>query len=121
MNDKINIVFASDDNYAQHIAVVIASIMAKTKEEVCFFVINDNISSEKIAKLKNTAVKLNTTLEFIAVSEEQFKNVYLSGHVSKAAYFRLALADIMPDDIEKVIYLDVDLLVYDDIKKFMAE
>ena len=116
MNDKINIVFASDDNYAQHIAVVIASIMAKTKEKVCFFVINDNISSEKITKLKNTAVKLNTTVEFIAVPEEQFKNVYLSGHVSKAAYFRLALADIMPDDIEKVIYLDVDLLVYDDIK-----
>lgn len=117
MNDKINIVFASDDNYAQHIAVVIASIMAKTKEKVCFFVINDNISSEKITKLKNTAVKLNTTVEFIAVPEEKFKNVYLSGHVSKAAYFRLALADIMPDDIEKVIYLDVDLLVYDDIKK----
>ncbi len=117
MNDKINIVFASDDNYAQHIAVVIASIMAKTKEKVYFFVINDNISSEKITKLKNTAVKLNTTVEFIAVPEEQFKNVYLSGHVSKAAYFRLALADIMPDDIEKVIYLDVDLLVYDDIKK----
>lgn len=116
MNDKINIVFASDDNYAQHIAVVIASIMAKTKEKVCFFVINDNISSEKITKLKNTAVKLNTTVEFIAVPEEQFKNVYLSGHVSKAAYFRLALADIMPDDIEKVIYLDVDLLVYDDVK-----
>lgn len=116
MNDKINIVFASDDNYAQHIAVVIASIMAKTKEEVCFFVINDSISSEKIAKLKNTAVKLNTTVEFIAVQEAQFKNVYLSGHVSKAAYFRLALADIMPDDIEKVIYLDVDLLVYDDVK-----
>lgn len=116
MNDKINIVFASDDNYAQHIAVVMASTMAKTKEKVRFFVINDNISSEKIAKLKNTAVKLNTTVEFIAVSEEQFTNVYLSGHVSKAAYFRLALADIMPDDIEKVIYLDVDLLVYDDIK-----
>ena len=116
MNDKINIVFASDDNYAQHIAVVIASIMAKTKEKVCFFVINDNISSEKITQLKNTAVKLNTTVEFIAVPEEQFKNVYLSGHVSKAAYFRLALADIMPDDIEKVIYLDVDLLVYDDVK-----
>lgn len=116
MNDKINIVFASDDNYAQHIAVVIASIMAKTKEKVCFFVINDNISSEKITKLRNTAVKLNTTVEFIAVAEEQFKNVYLSGHVSKAAYFRLALADIMPDDIEKVIYLDVDLLVCDDIK-----
>ena len=91
MNDKINIVFASDDNYAQHIAVVIASIMAKTKEKVCFFVINDNISSEKITKLKNTAVKLNTTVEFIAVPEEQFKNVLFPiGEMEKSEVRKIA-------------------------------
>ena len=117
MSNQINIVFASDDNYAQHIAVVIASIMAKTKEEVCFYVINDNISKNKIEKLKNTADTFKAQIEFITVSEDKFINVYLSGHVSKAAYFRLALADILPNDIEKVIYLDVDLLVFDDINK----
>lgn len=120
MDNKINIVFASDDNYAQHIAVVIASIMAKTKEKICFFVINDNISLEKITKLENTADKFNTTIKFIDVLEEQFKNVYLSGHVSKAAYFRLALAEVLPENIKKVIYLDIDLLVYDDIAKLWA-
>lgn len=117
MNNQISIVFASDNNYAQHIAVVIASIMAKTKEKVCFYVINDNISKDKIEKLRDTAVTFKTKIEFISVPEDKFSNVYLSGHVSKAAYFRLALADILPNDIEKVIYLDVDLLVYDDIKK----
>ena len=117
MNNLINIVLCSDDNYAQHIAVVIASIMAKTKERVCFYVINDNISKDKIEKLKNTADTFKTQIEFITVSEDKFVNVYLSGHVSKAAYFRLALADILPNDIEKVIYLDVDLLVFDDINK----
>ena len=117
MNKTINIVLCSDDNYAQHIAVVVASVMANTKAQVCFFVINDDISQEKIIKLKKTAVKFNTAIEFIDVPKEKFTNVYLSGHVSKAAYFRLALADILPVDIEKVIYLDVDLLVYDDINK----
>lgn len=117
MNKTINIVLCSDDNYAQHIAVVMASVMANTEAQVCFFVINDNISQEKIIKLKNTAAKFNTVIEFIDVPEEKFTNVYLSGHVSKAAYFRLALADILPVDIEKAIYLDVDLLVYDDINK----
>ena len=117
MNNQISIVFASDDNYAQHIAVVIASIMAKTKEKVCFYIINDNISKDKIEKLKNTADTFKTKIEFINVPEDKFSDVYLSGHVSKAAYFRLALTDILPNDIEKVIYLDVDLLVYDDIKK----
>ena len=117
MNNQISIVFASDDNYAQHIAVVIASIMAKTKEKVCFYVINDNISKGKIEKLRDTADIFKAKIEFISVPEDKFSNVYLSGHVSKAAYFRLALTDILPNDIEKVIYLDVDLLVYDDIKK----
>lgn len=117
MKEHINIVFASDDNYAQHIAVVIASIMTKTKGKVCFFVINDNISDNKINKLKETAAVFNAEINFISVPEEKFKNVYLSGHVSRAAYFRLALPDILPEDVEKAIYLDVDLLVYDDIKK----
>lgn len=117
MKEHINIVFATDDNYAQHIAVVIASIMTKTKSKVCFFVINDNISDNKINKLKETAAVFNAEINFISVPEEKFKNVYLSGHVSRAAYFRLALPDILPEDVEKAIYLDVDLLVYDDIKK----
>lgn len=117
MNKTINIVLCSDNNYAQHIAVVMASIMANTKAQVCFFVINDNISQEKIIKLKSTADRFNTVIEFIDVPKEKFTNVYLSGHVSKAAYFRLALENILPVDIEKVIYLDVDLLVYDDINK----
>ena len=117
MNNVINIVLSSDNNYAQHIAVVIASIMAKTKEKLCFYVINDNISKDKIEKLKNTADTFKAKIEFISVPEDKFSNVYLSGHVSKAAYFRLALTDILPNDIEKVIYLDVDLLVFDDIKK----
>lgn len=117
MDKFINVVFASDNNYAQHIAVVIASIMAKTKEKVCFYVINDNISKDKIEKLKNTTDTFKAKIEFISVPEDKFSNVYLSGHVSKAAYFRLALADILPNDIKKVIYLDVDLLVFDDVKK----
>lgn len=116
MSNKMNIVFASDDNYAQHIAVVMASIMVHTKEQICYFIVNDNISNDKIIKLKKTAELFKTEINFINVSEKNFNNVYLSGHVSKAAYFRLALADILPDNIEKVLYLDVDLLVCDNIK-----
>lgn len=39
MNETINIVLCSDDNYAQHIAVVMASVMANTKAQVCFLLL----------------------------------------------------------------------------------
>lgn len=34
MRDVINIVLASDDNYAQHVAVLVASVLSNTKAQV---------------------------------------------------------------------------------------
>ena len=44
--DAINIVFASDDNYAQHTAVAMASVLLNTKvpQKVCFYLIDDEIN-----------------------------------------------------------------------------
>ena len=45
MNNKINIVFASDNNYAQHTAVAMASVLVNTKvpQKIQFYLIDDEI------------------------------------------------------------------------------
>lgn len=117
MNGYINVVLASDDNYAQHVAVVAVSILKNTKfaDQLCFFVLSDHISVKKIKLIKKTVEKFNAKIEFIDIGNDKLENIYLSGHVSRAAYFRLMIADLVPKDIEKIIYLDVDLLVCEDI------
>lgn len=47
---KITLVLASDNNYAQHLAVACASILKNTlhPEKICFYILNDEISSFKI-------------------------------------------------------------------------
>lgn len=117
--DKINIVLSSDNNYAQHVAVVIASVMNNTKKnkQIRFFLLADNIDIGKKALLKQTADSFNAELNIIDLQENScFDNLYTSGHISKAAYFRIILADLMPADVHKVIYVDVDLIVLDDIE-----
>jgi lipopolysaccharide biosynthesis glycosyltransferase len=44
----------------------------------------------------------------------------ISGHISLATYFRILMPLILPGTICKVIYLDVDTLVLDDISKIWA-
>ena len=117
--DKINIVLSSDNNYAQHVAVVIASVINNTKKnkQIRFFLLADNIDIGKKALLKQTADSFNAELNIIDLRENScFDNLYTSGHISKAAYFRIILADLMPADVHKVIYVDVDLIVLDDIE-----
>ena len=45
MDKHINVVLASDDNYAQHVAVVTVSILKNTKfaDQLHFFVLSDDL------------------------------------------------------------------------------
>ena len=117
MDKNINVVLASDDNYAQHVAVVATSILDNTMvaSKLRFFILNDNISEKKISLIKKTVEKFEAKIEFIDIGNDKLKNIYLSGHVSRAAYFRLMIADLVPEDVKKIIYLDVDLLLCEDI------
>ena len=98
--DWINIALASDDNYAQHVSVVMASVLLNTKHRnrIRFFLLSDTIDNNKIMLLQETVSSLGAKLVIININNCEFNNVYLSGHVSKAAYFRLKLADILPFD-----------------------
>lgn len=116
--EKINIALASDNNYAQHVAVVMESIIENTraKERLRFFLLSDGITNDKIIGLKKTLANTGAELVVCDLSAYKgFEKLYTSGHISKAAYFRLDMANILPADVKKVIYLDVDLLVLKDI------
>lgn len=116
--DKINIALASDNNYAQHVSVVMKSILENTnyKNKIRFFLLSDSIDVDKLSKLQETIQETGAKLIVCELSTyKNFEKIYTSGHISKAAYFRLDIANILPRDVEKVIYMDVDLIVLKNI------
>lgn len=115
--DTISIVLAADNNYAQHIAVAAASILTHTDEpeRVHLFVLADGIVPNKKTAIEDTVKKWNAQLTFIDVDGDSIKG-FTSDHISKAAYLRLMIAELLPDAVEKAIYFDTDLVVLDDVK-----
>ena len=119
MDNKINIVFASDNNYAQHTAVAMASVLVNTKvpQKIQFYLIDDEIQQENKEKITKTVQNLGGNIEFIKIKNSKLEDCYVSGELSRASYFRLDIANILGESIEKIIYLDCDLLVYEEIEK----
>lgn len=113
----INIALASDDNYAQHIAVVIASIMSNTTtKNICFYILSDSISNIKKDKIQETADSFGAKIVFLELSmNTMFDNFYTSGHLSKATYFRLNITNLVGPEVKKIIYMDVDIIVLGDV------
>ena len=115
--DTIHVALCIDEHYTQHAGVTIASILynKKSRNPVVFHIINDDISPEGYDKLKQIVDKYGETIFSHTVDSSEFDKLPVSNHLSKAAYYRLIITEILPPAIGKVLYLDVDLIVRDDI------
>ncbi|QOF66998.1 DUF4422 domain-containing protein [Actinobacillus sp. GY-402] len=119
-DSEINIVFAIDDNYARHCAVAINSILdhINSEQKIRFFIICDNTFSEKNKELFRKYENNNISFTYLEVNVSDFSFYPLNReHISIATYYRLALQDLLPKDVNKVIYLDADLVVMENIAK----
>lgn len=112
----IHICFSADNNYAQHLAVSIASILYhKGPEYIVFSVLDGGISEDNKTILHSLTDEKGAEIRFIPVDEKVFRNAPIQtikgavAHISIAAYYRLLLSTLLPD-IAKVIYLDCDLV-----------
>ena len=116
--DEISIVLASDDNYAQHGAVACASILANHRgmAPLHFYYFEDGISEEKQAGIAATVTKGRGTITFVPTAQKEIQ-AHTSGHVNRAAYLRLLIPELVPENVNRVIYLDTDLVVLDDIQE----
>lgn len=117
MADEIHIVFAADDRYAQHAAVAMASALLRTAspERLHFFVLDDGVTAEKKEKMEKTVAALGgKRLTFLSIEGKAFDDFFVSAQLSRTAYVRLAAAELLPETVARVLYLDCDLLFFDD-------
>lgn len=122
--ENINIVFNIDRNFIRHCAATINSIINSHKgiTPIRFFVVNRDltkIDKENLSSLVEDNVIYD--LHFLSIDEQYLKycpigDKTVSNEKSISTYFRLFLPEILPQDIHKVIYLDADVIVFDDIE-----
>lgn len=116
--DKISICFCINDKYVQYLGVVLTSILLNNRKETFkFYVLSSDISEEN-KNILNTLKKKYKNFEifYIHIDKNRFKNFKINiDYISIETYYRYILADVIPKE-DKVLYLDVDLIVNNDLK-----
>ena len=115
---RINICLISDENFIQHLAVTMVSILHNTNRKCHFYVLNSDISQDSKNYLEQLKNRYPFDIEYIDIDKSKFTSFpnCVVPHVSKDAYYRLLIPNLVPS-LEKVIYLDVDLVLDGDIEK----
>lgn len=117
---EIPIFFAVDDSYCPFLAVAIQSMIDNSSPEYSYSikVLNTDISSENKRKISKYEQE-NVSIEFVDLNYyiQKIKDkLYTRDYYSKTTYFRLFIPNLYPQ-YDKVLYLDSDIVVLDDIAK----
>ncbi|WP_300704133.1 glycosyltransferase [uncultured Campylobacter sp.] len=121
----MHIFFTINDNYTQHLCVLIASILknSTTLDDFHFYVLHDGclskFSKNNIKSLRNIK---EFYIDFVEVNDDRVYDCEQSSnpemfHTSKEVYFRYILPNIN-ENINRLLYLDVDCIVEDSLNKF---
>ncbi|MDD3191974.1 MAG: glycosyltransferase, partial [Bacilli bacterium] len=116
---NINICFTPSDNYAQHMAVVIASILknAAFGDDFSFYVLDSGISDSNKNKISELQKIKNFNIKYVKLDTSVLDSLpIVLNHFTTAIYYRFMTADLLPE-VDKIIYLDCDLVVCSSLKE----
>lgn len=120
MKSEIPIFFSVDDTYIPFLAVTIQSLSENIskrnlyKLRILYTNINEKNQNE-IKKYEND----NIQIEFVNVQNNLEKiegNLLTRDYYSNATYYRILIPNLYPE-YDKVLYLDADIVILDDIAK----
>ena len=119
--DKIiNVVYSSDNNYIPHAAASIVSLVENNKsfEKINIYFIQNCISVENRDRLESLTKRYEQLSIIWLDFSKWIKQLELNmeWNISISAYARLLITEMLKNDINKVLYLDCDIIINQSIE-----
>lgn len=122
---NVEICYATNNDYAPLVGVSMLSALVNKSDDTCinFYILNNEVSVTSRLKLKSLCKEFeNVSITFHDVKPCIQKlseyNVARQGKAqSLSSYARLFVSSLISDDVEKILYLDADTIVEDDLSE----
>lgn len=116
----MNIAISINDDYVMPAITMIESIASNNHTKLSVFIFYLKLTKDNKGKIKKYfSSSENRTYVLIEVTENKFKN-FNTNHTSWTieVLFRLFMGDYLDAEIDRILYLDSDIIINDDILGF---
>lgn len=112
----MNIVFASNTGYVEHLAVAICSLLDHNRQEnVHAFVVNEDIQPGTWKQLRTMTSQYDCDLVDVKISDRDIDGLATPHHLTRETYYRLFIPEKL--QLSKALYLDADIVVNGPIRE----
>lgn len=118
---KMNVVCSFDNGYSPYAGAMLTSLFENNKNcEITVYVLTDCLDNTNRQKLNSLAKKYLQEIIVKFLNKEMFEGLPSGGkfpNISLATYYRLLIDTILPQNVERVLYLDCDIIVNGNLKE----
>lgn len=123
--ENINILCATDQNFSSYCGIMLTSLFENNKYNhfTVFIILSQSIDIKTRKKFNALGEKYNQKIILIDINEELLRNcpIHKGDTITTAAYYRILATQILPNDIDKVLYLDADIIIDKSIESLWNE
>lgn len=117
----INVVYALDDNYVKLLGVSLCSLLSNNQgNKICVFILDCGIDTENKNALDRLARGYGITLLWFDIQPYLLSSDWKSTNIYPKTVCGRLYVDLLPETIERILYLDCDTIINDDIKKLWS-
>lgn len=119
-SDSLHISYGIDRNFLYGCGISIASILKNNSNiSFSFHVFTDYFDEEQSQLFHDLALQYKTSIQIYVVDCEQLKSLPSTKNWSYATYFRFIIADYFSDHLERLIYMDADIMCQGSLKELL--
>ena len=113
----MNILVSFNDNYAMPTRVMLKSLIENNRGEIHIYVLFISLSEKTINELSSLNSS-KSSIHFIQIDDSIVANAPVGEYYSKEAYIRLFAHLYLPEEIDRILWLDSDVIVNGEIGEF---
>lgn len=115
----MNIATALNQKYINYTIVMLTSLCKNNPVQIDAYLLHSELTEENIKYMQTCLSQYSITLIPIAIDKELFDDRFpRNSKWSLEAYYRLLLLDFLPASVDRILYLDVDLIINKSLEEF---
>lgn len=115
----MNIAVTINDTYFYPLYIMLNTLFSKHENiQIHVYLIHSRVSEKNKKRLEQLCRRHGGKFTEIFVSEEEFSDAPSFSYFTKEMYYRILAAKLLPETVERVLYLDPDLIVTDNLEEF---
>lgn len=119
----MNIVCTTNTVYLESLKVLLYSLFLSQENEIVFYLISYSLKDDEILEIKSLCTALDIEFVDVRVPENLYTKIYniakvplaSRGVISIETLFKLFIPFLLPSTVHRVLYLDTDILVKDNL------